>query len=267
VRVGVKDGKAGYRIGKSHEIIKVEECSITHPLVEEILVDGYFGKARKAMIRVSVSTGQRIVVVDKDLPGLKFPSDVRSTTFKELEKGRQLYIREEVNGFAFRVSGGSFFQSRPDAAGVMADIVNEYIKDAPEGDLLDAFCGVGLFGVLCGEGRKVIGVESNDSSVTDAKKNYKKGDIVVRSKFEKWEPSEFTVVVADPARSGLKEAGCEKLVKTNAEIIVLVSCDPAAFARDAGLLTQMGYRLEKSSVVDMFSQTSHIETVSKFIKA
>ena len=49
--------------------------------------------------------------------------------------------------------------------------------------------------------------------------------------------------------------------------VVLVSCDPAAFARDAQLLKAKKYRLERCTVVDLFPQTSHVEVVSCFVPA
>jgi 23S rRNA (uracil1939-C5)-methyltransferase len=45
---------------------------------------------------------------------------------------------------------------------------------------------------------------------------------------------------------------------------VLISCDPASLARDAGLLTAAGYRLDWVQPVDLFPQTYHVETVTRF---
>ena len=54
------------------------------------------------------------------------------------------------------------------------------------------------------------------------------------------------------------------IAQTNAERVVLVSCDPAAFARDVALLAQQAYELSDIVLVDMFPHTSHIELVSRF---
>ena len=51
------------------------------------------------------------------------------------------------------------------------------------------------------------------------------------------------------------------------ERIVYVSCNPATLARDAALLCQQGYTLEKVQSVDMFCWTSGIETVAQFIRS
>ena len=44
--------------------------------------------------------------------------------------------------------------------------------------------------------------------------------------------------------------------------IVYVSCNPATLARDIEILEKLGYKAEKIQPVDMFAQTSHVETVA-----
>jgi 23S rRNA (uracil1939-C5)-methyltransferase len=72
------------------------------------------------------------------------------------------------------------------------------------------------------------------------------------------------VVVADPARSGLGPSAVAALSWVGAPVLVLVSCDPASLARDAGLLATRGYRLTGVEAVDLFPHTFHVETVSRF---
>ena len=54
------------------------------------------------------------------------------------------------------------------------------------------------------------------------------------------------------------------LAGTDAERIVLVSCDPAAAGRDAGLLKGHGYVPMEAVVVDLFPHTHHTEVVTRF---
>ena len=49
-------------------------------------------------------------------------------------------------------------------------------------------------------------------------------------------------------------------------MVLYVSCDPATLAKDSELLLAQGYRIEKISLMDMFSQTKHIETMVLFTK-
>ena len=50
------------------------------------------------------------------------------------------------------------------------------------------------------------------------------------------------------------------LLQLAAPVIVYVSCNPATQARDLALLDEK-YRVVKARAVDMFPQTSHVESV------
>jgi 23S rRNA (uracil1939-C5)-methyltransferase len=43
--------------------------------------------------------------------------------------------------------------------------------------------------------------------------------------------------------------------------LTIVSCDPATLARDLQGLLAENYRIEKLTLVDLFPQTFHLETV------
>jgi len=136
------------------------------------------------------------------------------------------------------------------------------------GPLLDAYGGIGLFAATVDVGdREVLVVESNPSACADARHNLRNRRArVVESAFERWVSEPCGAVVADPARDGLRAAGVTALVATGAPIIVLVSCDPASLGRDARLMTDAGYRLEYSEVLDLFPHTHHVEAVSRFVR-
>jgi len=49
--------------------------------------------------------------------------------------------------------------------------------------------------------------------------------------------------------------------------LILVSCDPSSFAKDAAHLSGVGFHLDRWTVVDLFPRTSHVETVAAFLAA
>jgi 23S rRNA (uracil1939-C5)-methyltransferase len=76
--------------------------------------------------------------------------------------------------------------------------------------------------------------------------------------------SGFDRVLLDPPRTGAAEI-LPLLERVGAEKILYVSCHPGTLARDARrLVEELGYDLAAAGVMDMFSQTSHVESMALF---
>lgn len=265
LRTAVVGGRAGYRKGRSHDVVVADSCAIAHPLAEQLVVEGRYGEAAEVTIKVGARTGDRMVVVPAGVE-VSVPDDVLVARRDEIAAGREAFIHEEVGGHRFRISADSFFQCRPDGAEALVETARLAVGMF-DGPLLDAYSGVGLFGALMAEGRPLVAVESSRSSVADAEVNLAGIGTVVRSRFERWSPEGASVVVADPARRGLGPEGVEVLAATGASVVALVSCDSASLARDARLLVDAGYQLEGVTVVDLFGHTSNVEAVSRFVRS
>ena len=70
------------------------------------------------------------------------------------------------------------------------------------------------------------------------------------------------IVILDPPRKGCDKAVTDALIKTPADKIVYISCDPATLSRDIRLLTENGaYTLTYVRPYDMFPQTPNVETL------
>jgi 23S rRNA (uracil1939-C5)-methyltransferase len=54
-----------------------------------------------------------------------------------------------------------------------------------------------------------------------------------------------------------------RLTELRPRAIVIVACDPVTLGRDLAGLCGAGYRLEKITLVDVFPQTFHMETVAR----
>ena len=271
VRAAVVEGRAGYRIRGSHDIVTPDGCEAVDPIAEQLLVEGRFGDAREVTIRVGNRTGDRMVLVDGptggDL-GIEVPDDVLVVTTQQLRAGTRAWIHEEAGGRRWRVSARSFFQSRPAGVDALVDEVGGMVDEfvGADGPLVDAYAGVGVFAGTLAAHRPVHAVERGRDSVADARVNLRGLDVkLVRAAVEKWRPTPAAVVVADPPREGLGAAGVGPLVRSEPSLFVLVSCDPSSFARDARLLAEAGLRLERYTVIDMFPGTSHVETVAAFV--
>jgi 23S rRNA (uracil1939-C5)-methyltransferase len=76
------------------------------------------------------------------------------------------------------------------------------------------------------------------------------------------ELADFDAVVFDPPRQGA-QAQSRMLAASRTPFIAAVSCNPATFARDVGLLIEGGYRLTSVTPVDQFLYSSHVEIVGQ----
>jgi 23S rRNA (uracil1939-C5)-methyltransferase len=262
--IGDEFGKASFRRERSHDTVEASGCLVAHPAIEAILDDLLVTPALEVSIRTSVATGEMTVHWDEslgDVVGL--PHDVRI--------GLTGALTEHVAGHRFRVSSGSFFQSGPTAAELLVDAVKRAAPELADAEsVVDAYAGVGLFAVAAvPEAAHVIAVESSKLSVTDCRANLKGRQFRIDlCEVGRWrlEPGRFVdVVIADPSRTGLGKPGVGALAAAKSPILIVVSCDPVALARDAALLAAKGYEHRSTEVLDLFPHTHHVEAVTRFV--
>jgi 23S rRNA (uracil1939-C5)-methyltransferase len=70
------------------------------------------------------------------------------------------------------------------------------------------------------------------------------------------------VVVVDPPRAGLSQKIVRRILETEPQRIVYVSCNPTTLAPNARQIADAGYTLKTVRPVDMFPQTAHVECVA-----
>ena len=268
VRCLVVDGRAAFRTARGHDAVVVDSCMIAHPRIEELIAEADFGSAREVTLRVGAETGERLVVFDPAIPDdARLPDDVLVVGADELAAGRRAWFHDVVHDVTFRISAESFFQTRTDGAAVLVDSVRIAGEGCwGHGTFVDLYGGVGLFSACLGIGMRVMVVESNNAATADARHNVAHLDEagIVRVPAQKWRPSPADIVVADPPRAGLGADVVRSIADTGAERVVLVSCDAAAFGRDARLLAEAGYVRSNTTAIDLFPQTPHVELVSRF---
>ena len=153
--------------------------------------------------------------------------------------------------------------------------------------VLDLFCGIGNFTLpLARRCAKVFGIEGSDSLTARAKDNAIHNQLGDRVDFacanlfevtphiiqawgraDKWliDPPRDGAMALATAMAEMAKSGDQNQIAYLPQRIVYVSCNPATLARDVGILTgQAGYRLKAAGVVNMFPNTSHIESIAVF---
>jgi 23S rRNA (uracil1939-C5)-methyltransferase len=178
------------------------------------------------------------------------------------------WLEESVNGLDLRVHGEAFFQVNRALTPGLGSTAVEMAEVQSGQRALDIYCGAGLFALtLARRGVRVTGVEAHQGAVVDARNNAERlglsASFVVGDagrEIDRFAPGEFNLVLLDPPRAGAAEC-VPGLLRLSPERIVYVSCDPATLARDVKALVQAGYELRRAVPLDMFPQTSHVETV------
>ncbi|MFZ4537193.1 23S rRNA (uracil(1939)-C(5))-methyltransferase RlmD [Propionivibrio sp.] len=140
----------------------------------------------------------------------------------------------------------------------------------------DMFCGLGNFTLpIARSGAHVVGVEGSAELVRRAAENASanglagQADYRVANLFEVTPEmltalGHFDKVLIDPPREGAVEL-VNSIGEGGPRRIVYVSCSPSTLARDAAILVgQKGYRLKGAGVVNMFPNTSHVESIALF---
>jgi 23S rRNA (uracil1939-C5)-methyltransferase len=268
VRGLARDGRFALHRRHSHDAIEIEHCLVADPLLDELMREGRYPDGATVTLRCGARTGERLAIIAPSATGTVLPPDVRVVGADELRHGKRAWIHERVDGQLFRVSAQSFFQIRPDGADALVDAVRRTIGPLGEkSTVVDLYAGVGLFAATVAPDASVVAVERSASSVADARRNLtRRRAQIIRATVEAWHPTPADAVVADPSRDGLGRVGADKLAATAAPRAALVSCDPAALARDVGLLRDRGFELTGCTLVDLFAHTSHIEVVSAFTR-
>jgi 23S rRNA (uracil1939-C5)-methyltransferase len=271
-----EEGRLGFLAFRSWEVVPIEVCYISHPLIEEVFraLDLAFPQLKRLSIRVGTRTGQKLLILEMEedlIPALEVDEPLSCVEF--LSDGTLLtlvgdnHILEEVGGRRFRISAASFFQVNTEQLEQLIEVVRRYLAPQGHETLLDAYCGVGTFGLsLAGEVGQVIGIEESDSALADARFNAQEGENVefIGGRAEDILPElvKVDVAILDPPRQGCAREAITPLVRLAPAKIVYISCDPATLARDIKRLEEGGYHLVEAQPVDIFPQTYHIEAVA-----
>ena len=273
------DGRLCFRALESHDLIRINECHIQHPLLDEMFRALEFEGADLAgiMLRAGTQTGQKMLVLEgREVEPPEIEIDEPISIAFQVPSGETVALigretfEEKLRGRAFRISPTSFFQVNTAMAERLVDLVERYLAPRADDVLLDAFGGVGTFGLLLvSQVARVIEIEENARAVEDVRANAADLPNVefhvgrVEDVLPHLE-AHINIVVADPPRGGIAARALDALIACAPRAITYVSCDQATLARDARRLIEGGYRLVEVQPVDLFPQTYHIESVSRF---
>ncbi|MBZ0208275.1 MAG: methyltransferase, partial [Hyphomicrobium sp.] len=165
----------------------------------------------------------------------------------------------------------SFLQAAPAAEAEMVRLVTQAVGEARR--VVDLFCGMGTITFPLAQRAPVLAVDGDKQAVAALQSAAKRTpglkpiEAKLRDLFR--EPLSarellgFDAAVFDPPRAGAATQAA-LLAESSVKTIAAVSCNPATLARDARILLDGGYKLERVTPIDQFLYSPHIEAVAVF---
>jgi 23S rRNA (uracil1939-C5)-methyltransferase len=269
VQLHVDGSTLGYREARSHRLCAIERCPVASPRLNQIVAT-FAEMARDRRWPNFLKTLE--VFTDEERVQLNVLETERPVSRRFFE-----WCGERIPGLAggaldyqgrFRVSRNSFFQvNRFLIDGLVETALGDGMAEGAAA--LDLYAGVGLFTLpLARRFERVIGVEAGGAAVRDLKFNAERAGIsnvtAEQASVENYLSALETApdfVLLDPPRAGLGKTVVRRLLDLAPPRLTIVACDPSTLARDLAGLTAGGYAIDRMTLIDLFPQTYHLETV------
>jgi len=268
------DGQLGFMRAGSHDVHPVDRCPLlAGPLQSLPERLGRQPAGSKVRLRHGPG-GERLIVLDAAARDARPPVAERGLAWASVQANGKVrdgegapFVTERVAGTELAVSAASFFQVHREGAEELVRVVTEALGPKPGDTMVDLYAGAGLFAATVGTRvREVIAVESWKPATRDAERNLRDhpNARVVRDDALKGvrKLQAADVVVLDPPRSGAGREVVRAVARLGPRTVALVSCDPAALARDVRAFVEAGYEPQWVQPIDLFPQTAHVEAVT-----
>jgi tRNA/tmRNA/rRNA uracil-C5-methylase (TrmA/RlmC/RlmD family) len=256
-----ENGAFCYRGFDNRTAVPVADCPLGHPAIRELLATAEPGAdGQKRTFRRTIRDGAL---------------DSGSEEWQKIT-----CLTEQLGNYGdFRVPKASFFQVNPEMSPRLAERILSLLKETGSKQLLELYCGVGVFSILAAEaipGLTACAVELDKAAIDAAKYNAAQHGVSDRCRFlaadageafrtpaSSCDPAECCILV-DPPRTGLPASLTHEIGQFGPEAVLYVSCGPDTLRRDADRLAEHGYGIQTAGMVDMFPATGHFESVTLF---
>ncbi|CAM3567807.1 23S rRNA (uracil(1939)-C(5))-methyltransferase RlmD [Parendozoicomonas haliclonae] len=293
----------GFRAAGSKDIVSIGECLVLAPELSALIAPLRevleSSKNRKIISHIELAKADNGTAVLLRLVGTMPEVDRERWQVLAMERQLHLYMQTDssaVSMTCIHAPDGSdslryelpeqgltlafqpidFTQVNPEINQKMVSQALEWLALKPSEQVLDLFCGMGNFTLpLARQCREAVGVEGVMALVERGRMNavangmdnasFEQADLAAEPGRRVWMSRVYDAMLLDPPRTGALEI-LQQMVNALPSRILYVSCNPATLARDAGFLREQGYRLARFGIMDMFPQTTHVESMGLFVR-
>lgn len=284
--------KIGLVEAESNTVTEVKSCLVAKKEINEVLnlardyvksnVDGNISHvvARKLDDGVQVSVVAKLVPKNIDLFNKKLAEKFGESysLYVNINKNKKQILGDSWEfvggkemltstclGITAKVHSGAFMQIND---GVKEDMYN-FVSNLVKGEnVVEGYSGAGVLSCIIAKNAKsVTSVEINKFAHMSALETAKENDIQ-NVKFilgdcakvlPKLNAKDVTFVV-DPARAGVDNNTLDSIVKSKAEKVIYISCNPYTLKQNIWYLKEY-YAVTDYHIFDIFPQTSNVESV------
>lgn len=172
-------------------------------------------------------------------------------------------LTDQWNGEALQLGASGFLQANREGATALWSLMAREIGKPRGKRIIDAYCGVGVYGrLLARHGADVVGIEFDRSACGAAELDAPEGFTVRHGRVEDLLSNALPadLVITNPPRQGMHADAIRALLESPPPRLVYVSCDPATLARDLEAMSER-FDVIRLQAVDLFPQTAHVETL------
>jgi 23S rRNA (uracil1939-C5)-methyltransferase len=278
----------GFYEAKGHDIVDLQECPVTASAIVRALpglkrlVEPLTSRRLPVRLTVTLAANGLDVAIE-DFPGELGPEArerlAHTAAACKLARvtiaGDTLY-QSTVPAVRFGPANvvlppRAFLQAAPAAEAEMVRLITTAV--GPARRIADLFCGLGTFTFPLAASAAVLSVDGDRQAIAALENAAKRTpglkpiEVKVRDLFREplsvKELERFDAVVFDPPRAGAAQQAAT-LAASRIPTVVAVSCNAATLARDARILIDGGYGLERVTPIDQFLYSPHVEAVAVF---
>ncbi|PJA33265.1 MAG: 23S rRNA methyltransferase [Zetaproteobacteria bacterium CG_4_9_14_3_um_filter_53_7] len=278
----------GFYVQATHDAVRHDHCMVLTPELNALraLIESDLSLVNVQSVQaVQLSDGIHVILETSCAPMI----DIESVAGLALQwwwrDDRQITrpLKKPVTPFhdllpagpsniALTVGPDDFVQGQKEGNQALIAQIQQWA--GPVKRVADLFCGIGNLSLplAAATGASVFGAELNAASVRAAAANA--GTLKLNAQFEVANLFESfalepyigaDLLILDPPRRGAKRI-CNQISRLLPKKIIMISCDPAAGARDGELLKQQGYRMQALRALDLFPCAGHVEAMSLWMK-
>ena len=284
-----KGALVGLHARASDAIVEIPNCELLHsdliaalPVLREVVV---LGGSRKGEVSLAVTRSD--VGIDLSVTGgkpldaglrMKLAALANQRGLARISWDDELVAEcrppvQQFGSASVVPPAGSFLQATAEGQEALVSAVKRAVGSAKR--VVDLFAGCGTFSLPLAQAAEVHAVEGEQAMLqaldtgwrhaTGLKKITTEARDLYQRPLMPDELKRFDAVVMDPPRVGA-EAQTKQLAESGNARIVLVSCNPVTFARDARILVDAGFQIDWVEVVDQFRWSPHVELVASLSK-